>query len=131
MANREHLAKLKEGVGVWNDWRRANPKIAPDLSEAELVEENLSEADLRGTNFRRTVISVADLTEANLGAASLHSANLSWAVLNRANLAGASIGYATFGDNDLSDVKGLDAVRHDAPSTIGIDTIYRSHGNIP
>ena len=28
-------------------------------------------------------------------------------------------------------VKGLDTVRHDGPSTIGIDTIYRSRGKIP
>jgi hypothetical protein len=27
--------------------------------------------------------------------------------------------------------KGLDSIRHEGPSTIGIDTIYRSHGNIP
>jgi hypothetical protein len=27
--------------------------------------------------------------------------------------------------------KGLDTVRHDGPSTIGIDTIYRSQGKIP
>jgi hypothetical protein len=36
-----------------------------------------------------------------------------------------------FGDNDLSAVMGLEAVSHDGPSTIGIDTIYRSKGNIP
>jgi hypothetical protein len=28
-------------------------------------------------------------------------------------------------------VKGLETVHHFGPSTIGIDTIYRSHGNIP
>jgi len=32
---------------------------------------------------------------------------------------------------DLSVVKGLDAVKHRGPSTLGIDTIYRSNGNIP
>jgi hypothetical protein len=35
------------------------------------------------------------------------------------------------GHVDLSTVKGLDTVRHYGPSTIGIDTIYRSHGKIP
>ena len=39
--------------------------------------------------------------------------------------------FTTFGDNDLSSVKGLDAVEHRGPSTIGIDTIYRSQGKIP
>ena len=37
----------------------------------------------------------------------------------------------TFGDNDLSDVKGLETAHHLGPSTIGIDTIYKSNGNIP
>ncbi len=36
-----------------------------------------------------------------------------------------------FGDVDLSGVKGLDDVIHEGPSTIGIDTIFRSKGNIP
>jgi TIR domain len=31
----------------------------------------------------------------------------------------------------LSGVKGLDAINHGGPSTIGIDTLYRSGGNIP
>ncbi len=161
MANPEHLAKLKEGVEAWNAWRKANPEIVPDLSEAELVEENLSEADLRGANLRQTAIPLADLTEANLAAADLRwatfvrthftgadlteanltgadltEANLGEAGLHEANLSGADftgafIGYTIFGDNDLSYVKGLETVKHEGPSIIGIDTIYRSHGNIP
>jgi hypothetical protein len=42
MANDEHVALLKQGVDAWNAWRRYNPDIRPDLSEA-----NLSGADLR------------------------------------------------------------------------------------
>lgn len=38
---------------------------------------------------------------------------------------------STFGDVDLSLVHGLATVQHEGPSTIGIDTLYRSHGNIP
>jgi hypothetical protein len=36
-----------------------------------------------------------------------------------------------FADIDLSAVKGLENVRHFGPSTIGVDTIYKSRGNIP
>src|SRR5439155_1880967 len=36
-----------------------------------------------------------------------------------------------FGDVDLSVAKGLETVHHYGPSTIGIDTIYHSQGNIP
>ena len=36
-----------------------------------------------------------------------------------------------FADVDLSAAKGLGTIQHEPPSTIGIDTIYKSHGNIP
>ncbi len=186
MANPEHLAKLKEGVEAWNEWRKANTGTDPDLRDADLRElpligatlgradlgraqlgrallsganlrwahlygadltgadlrgaqlggayliradlsgSDLSGADLSGTNLRR-----ADLSTADLSGADLSGSNLGGADLTGADLTEASIGYANFGDNDLSEVKGLDSVRHEAPSTIGIDTIYRSHGKIP
>ncbi len=62
-----------------------------------------------------------DLTGANLEGADLGEADLTQAVLGR----------TIFGDVDLSGVKGLDTVRHYGPSTIGIDTIYRSQSQIP
>jgi hypothetical protein len=34
MANKEHLARLKQGVKAWNQWREANIHIKPDLSGA-------------------------------------------------------------------------------------------------
>ena len=57
MSNPEHLAALKEGVEVWNAWRRKNPKVRPDLSEAKLPKANLTEvylsdADLEGADLR-------------------------------------------------------------------------------
>lgn len=61
----------------------------------------------------------------------LINANLGFANLSDANLSGAIVGYTSFGDVDLSVVKNLEKVTHRAPSTIGIDTIYRSGGNIP
>ena len=33
MANEEHLARLKQGVEAWNQWRTAHSEIQPDLSE--------------------------------------------------------------------------------------------------
>ena len=42
MANPEHLAKLKEGVEAWNQWRRDFPDVRPFLNGA----------DLRGVDFR-------------------------------------------------------------------------------
>ncbi|HXI23469.1 MAG TPA: toll/interleukin-1 receptor domain-containing protein [Pyrinomonadaceae bacterium] len=41
------------------------------------------------------------------------------------------IGVTVFANNDLTTVKGLETINHAAPSTIGVDTIYQSQGNIP
>ena len=147
MANREHLAKIKEGAGAWNDWRKANPDVVPDLRDAILFSEDLRRANLSRANLSGAKLYKADLSEggnlhgADLSGAILAGANLSGAdlfevILNKAHLrgadfTGASIGSTTFGYLDLSDVKGLDTLDHIGPSTIGIDTIYRSHGKIP
>jgi hypothetical protein len=36
MANEEHVALLKQGVEVWNKWRKENPVVRPDLNGANL-----------------------------------------------------------------------------------------------
>ncbi len=41
------------------------------------------------------------------------------------------MGYTNFGNVDLSTVKGIETIKHHGPSLIGIDTVYRSQGNIP
>ena len=48
-----------------------------------------------------------------------------------ANLTNAFALGTNFGDLDLSVVTGLETVVHEGPSTIGIDTIYKSKGKIP
>jgi hypothetical protein len=95
--------------------------IEVDLSKATLVRANLSSPDLRG----------ADLPGADLAGADLTIANLWGALLDESSFEGVEIGYTIFGNNDLSMVKGLGTVEHSGPSTIGIDTLFRSNGNIP
>lgn len=117
-----------------------------DLQLAILKGSNLSNASLFGVD-----LSFADLTEADLTGAYLEKANLSGANLQGANLRGASIagtifngtnlneahfeeaqlGWATFANVDLQRTYGLENVLHAGPSTIGLDTIVRSRGNIP
>src|SRR5215469_10170898 len=116
MPNPEHLAKLKEGVKAWNEWRNVNTEVRPDLNGADLKRANLVEANLRETNLsganlagahlmyavleradlteaylfrvnlRGADLRAANLREANLGKANLIETNLSRAVLSRANL---------------------------------------------
>jgi len=66
MANREHLKLLKENVNAWNDWRRSNPELQPDLEDADLRGLNLFRANLRGALLCRSDLQNANLCEANL-----------------------------------------------------------------
>ena len=36
MANKAHLAILRKGVDAWNEWRKKNPGIQPDLRKAKI-----------------------------------------------------------------------------------------------
>ena len=91
------------------------------LNQADLHKADISESDLRGANLED-----ADLTEAYLLGADFQGTNLRGATLTK-----AEVGWGEFGNVDLSEVKGLSTVDHHGPSTIGIDTLYRSKGNIP
>ena len=107
-----------------------------DLSEANLIFANLSSADLSGARLTRTSLILADLTHANLNNAMLNLAgmmgtSLTGAQLSGTDLTGTGLAEAVFADVDLSTVRGLETVHHGGPSTIGIDTLYRSGGRIP
>jgi uncharacterized protein YjbI with pentapeptide repeats len=115
--------------------------LLANLDGANLLLTDLSSADLRGANLHLATLDGASLKEANLNGAKLIGASLAGAHLRGANFGGADlensdfrgtyIWRTEFGNNDLSTVKGLERACHDGPSTIGIDTIYKSKGNIP
>ena len=95
MPNDEHIAVLRRGAAVWNDWRTTHDET-PHLSRAplrglDLRGFDLSRADLRGADLRG-----ADCSDANLAGAHLEAANLFKAVLDRADLAGAFLYDAQF-----------------------------------
>ena len=127
------------------DLQRADLSKA-NLSFAKLQGADMMEADLQQGNFSSANLSGARLSGANLdranlsGAALLQSvftgADLTWAIFSRAflyyaDLSKAQLWLTTFGDNDLSTVKGLDTVIHNGPSIIGIETLFNSGGRIP
>jgi len=127
VADETQVKLLKEkGVETWNEWRGANPEIWPDLSGANLREMNLREVKLQWTNLSWANLAEADLTEAHLARANFNGAELGGANFKDCLMAGTILG-----NIDLSRCKGLGMVRHVFPSTIGIDTIHRSGGNIP
>lgn len=89
MPNAEHLAKLKEGVSAWNQWRDHFDQTFPDLSEADLRGAQLSGANLRAANLRFANLAGANLSGACLYDAVLCHADLTHADLSKANLEGA------------------------------------------
>ena len=122
-----------------------------DLSEANLQLAKLKEADLSGVNLHRAYLNQTDFTEVNLSGAWIPEAIFDGAWLFNTNFEGslllsakfrqchfdrtrmsdAKLGLTVFADCDLRSVAGLDKVVHYGPSTIGIDTILRSQGDIP
>ena len=89
MANSNHLAVLERGRHAWDDWRRNNPSIIPDLSSADLRCRALA-----GVNFFSANLSRANLAYARLESAKLDGADLSYANLEGANLRYADLEYA-------------------------------------
>ena len=102
MANQQQLEILKQGVEVWNKWRKENPKIMIDLMEANLQGVNLVEADFRGANLVKAVLSRANLTGINLNEANLGGAKLGTVKLHSANLSGANLLGASLFEADLA-----------------------------
>jgi len=100
------------------------------LDTADLVGADLSRADLSGADLMWADLTAVDLSEATLGDADLRWVRFANTGVFGADFSGAKVGSTVFGDLDLSGAKGLDAVIHDGPSTIGIDTLYRSQGRI-
>jgi hypothetical protein len=96
------------------------------LSRVSLSRANLSGANLIEVNLRWANLSGANLEGANLVYANFFGVNLTESLLDKAIL-----GSTIFADIDLRTAEGLNHTIHMSASSIGIDTIYRSKGNIP
>jgi len=124
VANPEHLAKLKEGVGAWNEWRqlaggylKCELQLAPPIGtlgdavargefDTDLRTANLENANLRGaylerSNFSMVNLAGVDLRSANLGHADLGDADFSGADVRTAEFYEANLQRADFRDADL------------------------------
>jgi len=114
MADPQELAKLKEGVNAWNEWR----------------EKNQADIDLSGAKLRRVHLGVANLSGADLSDADLRETDLRGADLIGAKLAGADLFRTIFGDTNLADAIGLESCVHHGPSVLDHATLIRS-GMLP
>ena len=96
------------------------------LFDATFYAANLESASLRGVDLCK-----ADLRRANLTNSLLVNTDFSGADLSDVNLTAAWCGSTVFANVDLSTAKGLDTIRHISPSTIGVDTLFRSKDHLP
>jgi hypothetical protein len=115
MANAEYVARLKQGVDVWNEWRRKNTGLWLDLNGADLHGADLHGANLTGVGLIGAALGGAYLRGANLGGADLSGARLLETLFVNVNLTGAT---------------GLDQCQHFGPSTVDHRTLKRS-GPLP
>jgi hypothetical protein len=104
------LRSGSEGIEEWNR-RRKNGEEIPSLAQADLIGADLVGADLRGVN----------LSGAHLGRYLQPEDILFRTRPSQTNL----------GDVDLSEAKGLETIEHYGPSTVGVDTLFKSKGKIP
>ena len=129
--NSEHQNIINKGAKVWNDWRKSNPEIIPDLSDwycvysrddvPDLTGVDLSHAKLKGVyiqgndrdwpdeyaptfenaNFEFADLSESDMFHTHFQNANLRNANFSKAKLQSMHFNGADLSYATFSTADL------------------------------
>ena len=128
-------ANLSEAsfFGATLHWARLR---GADLRDADLHYASLTKAELDRANLRRATLFGTSFVESSLRHARLQGCELIETRLTRADLAeadatGAACWEMIISDVDLSDVRGLETIKHRGPSTIGIDTLYRSKGKIP
>jgi uncharacterized protein YjbI with pentapeptide repeats len=96
------------------------------VSGANLFKANLTGADQTGVSF-----GLANLRGANLTDAILTSTKLIMGDLKGAIFAGARCRHVVTVDVDLSQAQELESVRHEAPSSLNVDTLVHSMGTIP
>jgi uncharacterized protein YjbI with pentapeptide repeats len=107
MANAGHIDIVRDRIDHWNDWRRKNTRVMPDLSGADLSDlnlagANLAKADLTGAKLAGTNLSGSNLARAKLFRADLSQADLSRATLFKANLSQSDLAGANLNGADLS-----------------------------
>jgi hypothetical protein len=79
MANPAHLDVLSKGVSFWNNWRKTNPEVVPDLSGTDFSGRNLAQVNFSKANLNNAVFTGADLTGADLTGASIsETMGLAW-----------------------------------------------------
>lgn len=111
-----------------------------DLSGADARRARMKGADLSAANVSRTRLDGADLSDTQLDGATFRDCSLDGADLTNAHMGRVAYdyeglgflapGYTCFANTDLSNVEGLDTVRHYGRSSVGVDVLLKSGGRV-
>jgi uncharacterized protein YjbI with pentapeptide repeats len=112
-----------------------------NLKKADLSKSDLNFARLMRCNLTNAAFCHADLNNVSFNDSTLNGANFRRANLTKANLSRTTVfktrfdqsifGCTVIGDVDLSLAEGLEAVVHQSPSFIDVNTLCLSRGRIP
>jgi len=110
MARKQHLQVLRQGRDQWDAWRKENPKITPDLSEADLRGMELKFVDFRRADLTRSNLSGiyavhGQFHNADLRGADLRDGQFSEASFLHANLSNVNAFAAEFAECDFTSAK--------------------------
>jgi hypothetical protein len=117
------------------DFRRAILRGA-QFAGCDLSNANFADADLTRANFRGAQLGNANFANANLSRANFYKASLLGTVFIGSNLfctifREAAMGQTTFANLDMETCVGLATVRHQSPSSVAVECLYRSGNNLP
>jgi uncharacterized protein YjbI with pentapeptide repeats len=101
------------------------------LDATDLTSSNLVKADLRNARVRGANLTNADLSLARLGHAQLQDSVFRGSTVDGTDFNNATMRSTVLTALDLRRAKRLEAIRHQGPSYLGIDTLYLSKGQIP
>ena len=104
--------------------------LGANFNRANSSETNFSKTNLAGVDFSESYLLKANFAGADLFGANLSKANFVGGIFVGTNFNKAVANITVFVAVDLSSAIGLDSIRHKGPSSLGIDTIYQSKGNI-
>lgn len=96
-----------------------------EITESVIEHASFESANLNSVSFQSSSLNYSDFRHADLAFTNFNDASL-----QEVNFAGAKLVGTIFGNNDLTEVRGLDDIWHAGPSTVGINTIYKSAGRI-
>jgi uncharacterized protein YjbI with pentapeptide repeats len=102
MADEQYLAILLQGADVWNQWRKDNLAIYPDLSGANLQHARLDGANLSETNLAGAFFGKCQLANVDFTGAILDSARFYRCYLGSSNFSKVSASYVSFFGSDVT-----------------------------